>query len=151
LCYAILGSHVNQSSAGPYPSFSVDCFTVTTGYDAKTKKQVENRHRLTKTDHDGAPCYSQFHCDCWQFCGEYAPDESWMSKSEWKSLLAELAPIIEHDARLAGVDREQALQRDEQLQRATEAKTNPSKSMAEAVVAAMTAMGLTTPKTRDVK
>lgn len=151
LCYAILNSHVNQSTDGPYPAFSVDGFTVTAGYDAKTKKQVEHRHRITRTAPDGSPIYSQFHIDCWKFCEEYVPDESWMTASEWKSLLKELAPVIEHDKRLAGVDRAQGLQRDAQLQRALEARTNPNKSMAEAVVAAMTAMGLTTPKPQESK
>ena len=150
-CYAILGSHVNQSNAGPYPGFSVDSFTVTSGFDPKTKKQIEIRHRLTKTALDGSPIYAQFHIDCWRFCEEFVPDEAWMTASEWKSLLKELSPVIENDKRLAGLDRDEGLKRDAELQRALEAKTNPNKSMAEAIVIAAHTLGLAVPKLQGTK
>jgi hypothetical protein len=146
-CFAISSAFVNCGLFGSYTVFAIDQFTVCYRYDETSKRQIETRIRETKTAPSGEPIYSGFNIPAWKFCEEFVPDQSWMSMSEFNSILESLAPTIASHKKLAQLEQEEIDRRNIKQGQAMASRQNPEASLArgiaEGVALALRSLGVT--------
>jgi hypothetical protein len=150
--FAIVGQHgAIDKRGGVRCRFTVDVFIPSTASDPKTKKLITVRNRTIGRASDGSPIYPGFQIDAWKFCLEFVPELTWMTASEWRSVLAELAPTIARDQAAAAADGHAVAVTREKAQQAAAAADNPSAHLATGIAAgvaqALASLGVE-PKTR---
>jgi hypothetical protein len=111
----------------------IDPFTPSTASDPKTGKLITVRNRTIGQSGGGEPIYPGFFIDAWKFCLEFSPELTWMSRSEWKSILAELAPAISRDQAAAAADGEAFAITREKATQAAAAADNPTAYLGAAI------------------
>jgi hypothetical protein len=145
--YAIVSQHVIiDRRGGMRCRFFIDPFIPSLASDPRTKQLVTVRNRTIGRASSGEPVFSSFPIDAWRFCEEFAPEPTWMSKSEWAAILRELAPIIDRDKTAAAADAEAFAVTREKATQAAAAQDNPSgylgAAIAMGVASALASLGI---------
>jgi hypothetical protein len=145
--FRIVGSTIVFAPSGSdYLDLQLEKFMPAVAFDKETRKQVSVRRRIVTHSETGEPIYPVASVAAWKFCADYIPEESWMSRSEWSAMLAELAPLVSAEKSIQEGERAFIIERNRLAEERARAAASPTSELAAGIAAgvaqALKSMGL---------
>ena len=149
--FRFVNTHINGSPSGEYVVATLEKFIPGTAYDVATKREVAVRRRVVGRSANGEAIYPVIRVPLCEFVDRFMPDPTWMTASEWNSIKAQLAPLIEREKGIVRAETDASAAASRQANDAHRHALNPGAAMSEAIahgIAAALAQLNASPKSR---
>jgi len=119
-------------AGGNYRQVALDHCTLVAAKDSEGKQYIARKRKILKSP-DGDPIFPDEHMSLWRFLEKYEPDWTWITKSEWQTVLQNCAAVLEADQRAELGDDAYRKADEEKRRLAAASRDNPELALGAAI------------------